>query len=152
MTAMRDPRMSSAHGSAPTVLIAVDSTAALLGVLETKLMPPSHGPDLIARRAPVQRLVMSRAHPLVAIVAPPGYGKTIVAQLWAAEDERPFAWYSADERDSDPATLVRGLTASVDRTMGLGRAVIDAVTHPGESIWARAMPRLGAAVARMPPF
>ena len=62
-----------------------------------------------------------------------------------------MAWLSADERDNDPATLLRGIAAALDRTIGLEPAVIDAVAIPGPSVWSIAVPRLGAALSSASP-
>ena len=44
---------------------------------------------------------------------------------------RPVAWLSADERDNDPATLMRGVAAAIDRAVGLDPGVVDVLAAPG---------------------
>ena len=52
-------------------------------MVETKLQPPWTRPGLVERTMVVKRLLDSEA-PIVAIVAPPGYGKTTLLSQWVA--------------------------------------------------------------------
>jgi ATP/maltotriose-dependent transcriptional regulator MalT len=42
---------------------------------------------------------------LVLLIAPPGFGKSALLAEWAERDQRPFAWFLADEHDDDPTVL-----------------------------------------------
>jgi LuxR family maltose regulon positive regulatory protein len=53
--------------------------------------------------------------PTVTVVAPAGYGKTTLLALWAAADDRPFAWLSLDAHDNDPIILLTHLAVALDR-------------------------------------
>ena len=44
--------------------------------------------------------------PVVAVVAPAGYGKSTLLAQWSESDPRHFAWLSIDERDNDPSVLL----------------------------------------------
>jgi len=90
--------------------------------------------------------------PIVALIAPAGYGKSTLLSQWAQRSGRPVAWLSADERDNDPATLLRGIAAAVERAVGLESSVVDSVAIPGSSVWSMAVPRLGAALRSSPPI
>ncbi|HEX8861540.1 MAG TPA: LuxR C-terminal-related transcriptional regulator [Actinomycetes bacterium] len=59
----------------------------------------------------LERLKASSAVPVVAIVAPPGYGKTTLLKQWAERDPRPFAWLSVDRHGDDPTTLLTDVAA-----------------------------------------
>lgn len=85
--------------------------------------------------------------PLIALVAPAGYGKSTAAAQFAAGSGRLVAWLSADHRDGDVAALLRGIAAAVDQVAPLDDAVIDQVVAPGPSVWTGAVPHLGAALA-----
>jgi LuxR family transcriptional regulator, maltose regulon positive regulatory protein len=67
------------------------------------------GDGLIARPKLVQRLVSARGVPVVVLVAPAGYGKTVLLREWARRDGRHFAWLTPRELDNDPAELERAL-------------------------------------------
>jgi LuxR family maltose regulon positive regulatory protein len=50
---------------------------------------------------------------LTLISAPAGFGKTTLVSEWVAGCERPAAWLSLDEADSDPATFPAYLIAAL---------------------------------------
>jgi LuxR family maltose regulon positive regulatory protein len=54
--------------------------------------------------------------PAVAIVAPPGYGKTTVLAQWIERLDRPSAWLSIDHTLEDPANLLFHLAAAFRRS------------------------------------
>ena len=58
------------------------------GVLESKLRVPSVPPEAVSRTALVNRLRAAGAFPLVIVVAPAGYGKTMLLSQWANRDAR----------------------------------------------------------------
>jgi hypothetical protein len=74
-------------------------------LLQTRLRPPSSGPNLIVRDDLLEILRASSAR-VVAVCAPAGYGKTIVLSQLAAATSRPVAWVSLDQTDNDPVQLV----------------------------------------------
>jgi LuxR family maltose regulon positive regulatory protein len=116
-------------------------------VFELKLRPPEPGPTAVSRIGVVNRLWTERSRRLATVVAPAGYGKTTVLAQWAARDERAFAWLTLDERDNDPATLLRHLGRSLHRVGALDQTVLAALERPGASVWTSAGPRLAAALA-----
>ena len=114
--------------------------------MATKLQVPRLPDGVVARPRLLARLGAMGDLPLVAVLAPAGFGKsTLLAQV-AAATARPIAWYTADHRDHDPATLILGLAAALERVGTLSPNVSAAVTLPGPSIWTSAMPRLADAV------
>ncbi len=120
------------------------SSARLL-VLPTKLQPPFRRPGIVDRPRLIARL-RSTGTPIVALIAPAGYGKSTALAQFVEADSRTTAWFSVDPRDDDPVSLVRGLVASIDRVVGLPDDVIDAAAAPGPSVWNVAVPRLAAAL------
>ena len=125
--------------------------ATRLAVLDTKLATPYRRPGVIMRPRVMDRLAAIET-PVVAVLAPPGYGKSIAIAQWAEASQRPLAWLSADERDLDAAALLRGIAAAIDRIAPLDGDVIEAIVSPGASIWSGAISRLGTTIARRPPF
>jgi LuxR family transcriptional regulator, maltose regulon positive regulatory protein len=60
-------------------------------VHESKLVAPFERPGMVSRANLLDRLEASAAKPVVAICAPAGYGKTVLAAQWAERDPRPPA-------------------------------------------------------------
>ncbi len=70
---------------------------------------PALRKGLVARTPLVNRLRASGATPVVAIAAPPGYGKTTLLAQWAHRDHRRFVWLAIDRRDRDVEAFLRRL-------------------------------------------
>jgi LuxR family transcriptional regulator, maltose regulon positive regulatory protein len=117
-------------------------------VLESKLVPPSPRPGLIARPRLIERLEARPEVPLVVLAAPAGYGKSTALAEWARRTPRASIWLRLDERDDDPAVLLEYLAVAIDRTIGLDRAAIAAIGEVGSSVWTTAVPALGSAIAQ----
>jgi len=113
-----------------------------------KIQLPVLRSGLVSRTALVNRLRVNTTSPIVAVTAPAGYGKTTLLAQWAARDRRAFAWVSIDERDRDPIVLLRHIAAALHAAEPLEQPVLDALAEPGTSMWASALPRLGAALTR----
>ena len=75
------------------------STATLAPAVppETEALPLR--PGLVPRARLLRRLLACGAAPIVALVAPAGYGKSTVLAEWANRDERPFRLLEPDEVD-----------------------------------------------------
>jgi LuxR family maltose regulon positive regulatory protein len=116
-------------------------------VLESKLTPPLPRHGMVPRGTLLDRLEGSTVTPVVAICAPPGYGKTTLLADWAARDPRPFAWLSIDGRDNDPAVLLTYIAVALDRHEVVDHTVFRALSSPGASIMGDVVPRLGAALS-----
>jgi LuxR family transcriptional regulator, maltose regulon positive regulatory protein len=84
-------------------------------VVEAKLRVPAPRPGGVSRTGLVNRLRVPGPHDVTTVVAPAGYGKTTVLAQWAERDDRPFAWVTLDERDADPAVLLRHVAAALHR-------------------------------------
>ena len=116
-------------------------------VLESKLAPAPGRPGLVPRGNLLDQLEASAATPVVAICAPAGYGKTVLAAAWAKRDSRPFVWLSIDRQDNDPAVLLTYLAVGLDRVEPIDPAVFAALASRGASITQTVVPRLGAALS-----
>jgi LuxR family transcriptional regulator, maltose regulon positive regulatory protein len=119
-------------------------------IVESKIYVPQVRPGTVSRTALVNRLRTVCTTPVMTLTAPAGYGKTTVLAQWAARDSRPFAWVTVDERDNDPAVLLRHVAAALDGIEPLDEHVFGALSAHDHSIWVSAMPRLGAALASGP--
>jgi LuxR family transcriptional regulator, maltose regulon positive regulatory protein len=116
-------------------------------VLESKLAPALGRPGLVPRGNLLDQLEASAARPVVAVCAPAGYGKTVLAAAWAKRDSRPFVWLSIDRQDNDPAVLLTYLAVGLDRVEPIDPAVFAALASRGASITQTVVPRLGAALS-----
>jgi LuxR family maltose regulon positive regulatory protein len=129
--------------------IAPKATSAALPfpVLASKLSPTLGRPGIVSRATLLDRLVASAATPVVAICAPAGYGKTVLAAEWAKRDPRPFVWLSIDDHDNDPAVLLTYLAVGLDQVEPINPAVLGALASRGASMARTVVPRLGAALS-----
>ncbi len=124
----------------------------ILGLYESKLQVPWARPGLVPRTALVERLLASRA-PIIAVVAPPGYGKTTLLAQWSERNERRSAWVSLDDRDNDPAFLLSYLAAALDRVDPIEPSVVRSLASPGMVATARIIPLFAAILSsRSAPF
>ncbi|MGA9161692.1 MAG: LuxR C-terminal-related transcriptional regulator [Actinomycetota bacterium] len=119
-----------------------------LDIAEAKLLRPPRRRRTVQRPGLVDRLIGSPTIPLIAIVAPAGYGKTTLLSDWAERDGRPFAWVSVDEGDADPVVFLSHVSAALDRVQELDADVFRAIASPGAANPGRAVRRLGAAISR----
>jgi LuxR family transcriptional regulator, maltose regulon positive regulatory protein len=122
--------------------------ASPLELLESKPHPSPARPGFVTRTALVERLLASDAVPVVCMVAPAGYGKTTLLAQWAQHTARQVAWVSLDQRDNDPAVLLRYIGAALDRVEPIDPRVVQARAGPHASI-VDVVARLAAAMAAM---
>jgi len=104
----------------------------------------------VVRQPLLDRLAASTAS-VVAVSAPPGYGKTTFLAQAAADEARPVAWVSLDVHDDDPATLLGLVGAALHRVRPIETAVFAAIAAPAVSPWS-AVTRLSSALERHPPL
>ena len=83
-------------------------------LLDTKLRGFSPSAEMITRPRLSAQLLGSPAS-LVLFAAPPGFGKTTLLAQWREQEERPFAWFTADASDSDPVSLWTGIVEAIRR-------------------------------------
>ena len=86
-------------------------------LLATKLFLPPARPDRVQRPRLFDRLdeLMRPGVSLGLISAPAGFGKTSLAEEWAARREKPVAWLSLDAGDNDPTVFLAYLLAALER-------------------------------------
>ena len=116
-------------------------------ILEAKLAPALGRPGIVPRANLLDWLEASAGTPVVAICAPAGYGKTVLAAEWAKRDRRPFVWLSIDRHDNDPAVLLTYLAMGLDRVEPIDPAVFAALASRGASITHTVLPPLATAMS-----
>jgi LuxR family maltose regulon positive regulatory protein len=123
------------------------SAAPSFPILESKLTPAPTRPGLVSRVQLLEWLEAAAAAPVVAMSAPAGYGKTMLAAEWARRDPRPLVWLSVDRHDNDPTVLLTYLAVGLDRVEPLDPTVLGVLASRGASVGQTILPRLGAALA-----
>jgi hypothetical protein len=123
-------------------------------VFASKVKPPAAGSGTIARTPLLNRLrTQSTAVRLVTVVAPPGYGKTTLLAQWAARDERPFAWLTAEPDDAAPLVLLRHLAVALREIGAADRSAFTALREPDAADRSEAAALLANGLAAAPePF
>src|SRR5437016_1329516 len=100
-------------------------------ILATKLFVPPRRPNAVLRARLTERLNDSLHGKLTLIAAPAGFGKTTLVGEWLASCERPAAWLSLDEGDSDPARFLTYLVAALQTiAAGIGAALLPSLQSP----------------------
>ncbi|HQU58354.1 MAG TPA: adenylate/guanylate cyclase domain-containing protein, partial [Saprospiraceae bacterium] len=100
--------------------------------LATKLFLPPPRPKAVRRPRLTDRLNEGLPHgKLTLISAAAGFGKTTLASEWAAVCERPIAWLSLDERDSELNRFLAYLVAALQAVAeDIGEAVLGMLQSP----------------------
>jgi LuxR family transcriptional regulator, maltose regulon positive regulatory protein len=111
--------------------------------LETKLHPPLLRPSLVPRTGLLALLEAAGPVPVVAVVAPAGYGKSTLLAQWTDRRRPRSGWLSCDDGDNDPAVLLAGLAAVLTR---LGAADVSLVAGISRTADVTAVPTLMEAI------
>ncbi len=86
-----------------------------------RLLPVPAADRPSVRRPRLLQALRADGRPLVAVVAPAGYGKTTLLREWCALDRRPSAWLSLGRRHDDPLVLLREIARTVDQAAAAAR-------------------------------
>lgn len=113
---------------------------------------PVLGPAWLLRPRIADALVASPPAKVVLFTAPAGYSKTTCLAEWAAADQRPFAWVSADHRHDDPAELIAAIVHALDRVGLVDATVLEALETPSPNVSGNVLPRLTASMRTQEPF
>jgi LuxR family maltose regulon positive regulatory protein len=90
--------------------MSVDESTTLI---RTKLSQPQISDDLVTRPRLIDYLKHDPKRNFTLISAPAGYGKTTLLVQWLNEIDKPVAWLSLDEHDSDLDVFMVYLLAAV---------------------------------------
>lgn len=115
---------------------------------EAKVRPPTRRRTTIDRARLLDILTDQGGPRVVALIAPPGYGKTTLLAQWFERESRPVAWLTLDDLDNDPAILLSYLAAALDRIGPIDEALRAAIAAPRQRILATAVPRLASELHR----
>jgi LuxR family maltose regulon positive regulatory protein len=100
-------------------------------ILATKLYVPPPQPRVVHRPRLIERLNEGLHRRLTLISAPAGFGKTTLLGEWLAGCERPAAWLSLDEADSDPTRFLSYLVAALQTIApNIGEGVLGMLQSP----------------------
>ena len=83
-------------------------------LLATKLYAPVLRPGLVLRARLADQLDDGVGRGVALVVAPAGYGKTVLLAEWVRAATRPAAWLSLDAADNDPARFWRHVVAALE--------------------------------------
>ena len=100
-------------------------------ILATKLYVPQPQHGVVLRPRLIERLNEGLHRKLILISASAGSGKTTLVGEWAAGFERPAAWLSLDEGDSDPTRFLAYLVAALQTVEAdIGEGALGALQSP----------------------
>jgi LuxR family maltose regulon positive regulatory protein len=100
-------------------------------ILTTKLYVPPPRHHAVLRPRLIERLNEGLHRRLTLVPAPAGFGKTTLLGEWVAGCERPAAWLSLDEADSDPTRFLAYLVAALQTIAAdIGESVLDVLQSP----------------------
>jgi LuxR family transcriptional regulator, maltose regulon positive regulatory protein len=85
----------------------------------------------------------------VSVIAPPGYGKTVLLAEWARREKRPVAWLTLDDFDNVPSVFLSYLAAAIDRIHPVDPSLGPAIAASGPRVLAAAVPRLASELHRL---
>lgn len=101
--------------------------------LAPKLRPPVARDGIVPRTALLARLAAADS-PVIAFVAPPGYGKTTLLAQWVERLGSRVAWVSCDKADDDPAALWTAVAAAIDAVAPLPPAATQLLAAHGGGV------------------
>ena len=97
-------------------------------ILATKLYIPPARSKIVPRHRLIEQLNKGLHHRLTLISAPAGFGKTTLVSEWIVGCERPTAWVSIDEGDSDPISFLTYLISAMQTiNAGIGSEVLEVI-------------------------
>lgn len=83
------------------------------GILTTKLSVPYLKSDLIQRPRLMARCGYLEHHKVTLLIAPAGYGKTVLMRQFTETTNMPFVWYRLDAYDNDPKVFLQYLVTGL---------------------------------------
>ena len=110
-------------------------------IIESKFACPPVRPGMVQRERLLRQLVDGDPA-VVAMVAPPGYGKTTLLAQWAAAHQGPVAWLTVDVSDNDPIVLMSYLGAALDHVVRISPETAKALSTSSRRVLESAVPHL----------
>jgi LuxR family maltose regulon positive regulatory protein len=118
-------------------------------LVEAKLHPPSRRHGAVRRERSLRVLEAGASASVVSVVAPPGFGKTMLLAQWVEDQERPVAWLTIDDFDNVPSVFLSYLAVAIDRIHPLDPAAGADILAPGSRVLAAVVPRLASELHRV---
>lgn len=103
-------------------------------LLRTKFLVPRARPDLLPRPRLLDWIESNSDKRLTLLSAPAGYGKTTLLADFINASNRPFAWYTLDAQDSDPAVFLTYLIESLRSMKRAPETLTRAVGQTAQSL------------------
>ena len=82
-------------------------------ILEAKMLKPDLSGESVHRQELIDRLERGREKKLSLIVAPAGYGKSLLVSDWLTQCDQRSAWLSLDKSDNDLRQFYRSLLTAI---------------------------------------
>lgn len=118
----------------------------MVDVDRVKLRPPRANHAIVGHERLLALRPEPSASPVVAVIAPAGYGKSTLLAEWADHERGRAVWITLDRHDDDPIRLVTHLAVVVLESGVSAPQLEEGLRSPGSSVWSRLMPRLSSAM------
>ena len=96
------------------------------------VLPPIR--DGVVVRGRLQDALSSSTADVVALTAPPGYGKTTVLAAWAQRERRPVGWLSLERAHAEPAVFLSDVARTLETVVDLDPALMQRIEKTGDSV------------------
>ena len=116
--------------------------------MEAKFHLPAPHASTVSRQRLTGLLLSEPRLPVVAVIAPPGYGKTVLLADWAGQETRDVAWLTLGDYDNEPSVFLTYLAAAIDRIGPIDPSIGTALAARGSRTLAVAVPRLASELHR----
>ncbi|MCM2369460.1 response regulator [Aporhodopirellula aestuarii] len=121
------------EGETRVEMASSDSESLRVSILGTKFHRPTVPPDFVSRDRLLQKLDEACDVPVILVAAPAGYGKSMLVADWLAKHhERPAAWLSLSEAESDLRSFLTYVVAAVEGQLPSSCPDTTTVLHASE--------------------
>jgi hypothetical protein len=96
-------------------------------LVDAKLQRPTPGPGTVPRSRLIALLASEPRRSIVSIVAPAGFGKTLLLAEWAVAEQLDVAWLTLDDYDNEPGVFLTYVAAALDRVVPIDGAIASAL-------------------------
>ncbi len=111
-------------------------------LVDAKLQRPVPGPGTVLRSRLIGLLGSQPRRSIVSIVAPAGFGKTLLLAEWAAARPQDVAWLTLDDFDNESGVFLTYVAAALDRIVPIDGAIASALAAGQSRILGAAVPLL----------
>jgi len=99
-------------------------------VLRAKLRPPNPPAHLVDRQRLYDRLDELVTDPLTVVVAPAGFGKSVLLASWATRSQVCWSWLSPDDSDRDGSRFWADMIEAIEAFPGVSCDAARGATMP----------------------